>query len=59
MSEWGGLGAIRREAAALDEEAERRGEIACPRCGTPLQFRRGEGNCPMGHYRTTNVREVR
>ena len=47
--DWGGLGAIIREAQAEVP----RPLVDCPTCGTPLQFNRaGVGGCPMGHFRT-------
>lgn len=48
--DWGGLRGILDEARQLNEQADR--EVACPRCGTPLDFNAmGLGNCPLGHYR--------
>jgi hypothetical protein len=54
MSDFGGLGSIIKEAQALAEAQHGRREVDCPRCGEPLQYNReGIGNCPLGHYRTT------
>ena len=56
MSErdWGGLRGIIDEARDLAREERDRVEVDCPLCGTPLDFNaHGEGNCPMGHYRTS------
>lgn len=53
MSErdWGGLRVIVSEARQITDNP--RPEVACPRCGTPLQVNKdGVKNCPMGHYRT-------
>jgi hypothetical protein len=51
--DWGGYGAIIREARALDEAERTRPLIDCPLCGTPLQVRAdGWRNCEMGHYTT-------
>lgn len=51
MADWGGLGAIVKEAQKLAEEE--RVEIACPKCGTPLDVNKvGVRNCPMGHWRS-------
>jgi predicted nucleic acid-binding Zn ribbon protein len=51
MSDFGGFGGIVKEAQAMAENPPP--IVACPRCGTPLQFNKaGIGNCPMGHYRT-------
>lgn len=48
--DWGGLGAILKEAKALAENEPPL--IACPKCGTPLQQNAdGVKNCPMGHFR--------
>lgn len=50
MSDFGGLGGIIREAQAIAQNPAP--EVACPRCGTPLQFNKaGVSNCPMGDYR--------
>ncbi len=52
MADWGGYGAIAREAAVVAENATAGASVACPRCGTLLDVNaRGEANCPMGHYR--------
>lgn len=49
MSDYGGLGAIIREAQALPVPEV----VACPRCGSLLQVNSaGVKNCPMGHWRS-------
>lgn len=55
MSDYGGFGAIVKEAQKLAEMERVKPEVACPLCGSPLQFARGLANCPMGHYRTQAV----
>ena len=49
---WEQLGAIYREAAQLAKADREAPLVACPIDGTPLVFRNGVGNCPMGNYRT-------
>lgn len=51
MADYGGFGAIMREAAALAEAEKRRALVDCPLCGMALVVRDGTGNCPMGHWR--------
>lgn len=53
MSDYGGFGAIAREARALEREerAKARTPVDCPVCGEPLDVNpRGVRNCPHGHY---------
>lgn len=51
MSDYGGFGAIVREAQTIAENPPK--EVACPRCGELLKFNpAGIGSCPFGHYRT-------
>lgn len=57
MADYGGFGAIVREAKALAEQDRAKPELDCPLCGEPLQFNaRGQANCPLGHYRTNAAR---
>ncbi len=52
--DWGGLRGIVEEAKQIAETDRARPLIDCPICGTRLQRNaRGEGDCPLGHYRTT------
>ena len=52
MSDYGGFGAIIREARENDANERDRKEVACPLCGKPLDENKdGVTNCPMGHYR--------
>ena len=49
MKDWGGYKAIIEEVKAEPKKPI----IACPIDGTPLEFRNGVANCPMGNYRVT------
>ena len=49
---WGQLLAIRREAAQIAKAEREAPPVACPFDGTPLVFRDGVYNCPMGNYTT-------
>lgn len=50
MAGYGGFGAIVKEAKILAENPA--AEVACPKCGEPLQSNAaGVKNCPQGHYR--------
>ncbi len=49
---WSQLGAINREAAQLAKAEREAPPVACPIDGTPLVFRDGIGNCPMGNFTT-------
>ncbi len=53
MGDYGGYGRILGEARELEEAERNRVEVACPRCGKMLAVdeKRGEVNCPLGHYR--------
>ena len=42
--------AIRQEARQLRRADEDRPLVECPIDGTPLQFRNGVANCPMGNW---------
>lgn len=48
--DWGGLRSIVEEAKKIDEVNRDRKAVACPLCGTPLQFRGDLADCPMGHW---------
>lgn len=59
MSDFGGYGAILREARALDEAQRAKPLIDCPVCGEPLKENaRGEVNCPLGHFRASSRVQV-
>ena len=48
MSDYGGLGAIVREAQSMPVPEV----VACPKCGALLDVNQaGVKNCPMGHFR--------
>ena len=49
---WDQLIAIRKEARQLRRADEDRPLVECPIDGTPLQFRNGIGDCPMGNFTT-------
>jgi NAD-dependent DNA ligase len=53
MGDWGGYGRIIEEAHEMDREQRGKPPSACPVCGTALEYneRRGQLNCPLGHYR--------
>jgi len=53
MSDYGGFRQIIEEARKLDREQRGLPPVACPLCGTPLEYneKRGLLNCPAGHYR--------
>ncbi len=53
MGDYGGYKGILDEARELDRVEQDRTEVACPLCGKILDQneRRGEVNCPLGHYR--------
>lgn len=54
-SDYGGYGAILKEAQQIEEEERAKPIVDCPVCGTPLDKNaRGEVNCPMGHYRASS-----
>ena len=44
------LGAISKEAKALRRSDEQRPLVACPYDGTPLVFRNGVADCPLGDF---------
>jgi len=48
-----GLLAITKEMRQMRQEDKRRALVECPNCGTPLDYRRGVYNCPMGDFTTT------
>ena len=52
---WRQLAAITKEAAQLAKAEREAPPVACPIDGTPLVFRNGVGNCPMGNYRTRST----
>lgn len=60
MSDFGGFGAILKEAKALADEEKQHVSPACPVCGTILDVRPRDGmrNCPLGHYRDNGVPHV-
>lgn len=49
---WEQLSAIYREARQAAKAEREAPPVACPFDGTPLEFRNGVYNCPMGNYRT-------
>ncbi len=49
---WTQLGAISKEAAQLAKANREAPLVDCPIDGTPLVFRNGVGNCPMGNFTT-------
>ncbi len=49
---WEQLGAINREAAQLAKANREAPLEECPFDGTPLVFRDGVADCPMGNYTT-------
>lgn len=54
MADYGGFGAIVKQAQAYADEERRReaDPVACPRCGLLLDVNsNGTKNCRMGHYR--------
>ena len=52
MSDYGGFGAIVREAQQIEADERDRKESACPLCGEILERNRaGVPACPLGHYR--------
>jgi hypothetical protein len=49
--DFGGYGAILRDARAIDDAERSRLLVDCPLCGEPLDKNaRGELNCSYGHY---------
>lgn len=55
---WEQLKAIHDTSRRLKDQEARERPKACPIDGTPLEWRRGIGNCPMGNYRWPNMQEV-
>lgn len=52
MAGFGMLGEIKRENAAAEELASRRGPTACPIDGAPLVTgKNGVRDCPLGNFR--------
>lgn len=49
---WDQLIAIGKEARDRRREDEQRTLVECPFDGTPLEFRDGVANCPMGNFRS-------
>lgn len=50
MADYGGFGAIVKEAQAIADAERDRPAIDCPKCGALLKVNReGAKNCPMGH----------
>ena len=49
---WRQLIGIRQEAAQLAKAEREAPPVACPIDGTPLVFRNGVGDCPMGNFTT-------
>ena len=47
---WGQLVAISQEAKDLRRSDESRPLVECPIDGTPLVFRNGVADCPMGNW---------
>ncbi len=43
---------IIEEARTLLEAEPELLKVACPKCGTPLDFARGIYHCPLGHYQS-------
>lgn len=51
MADYGGYGAIQREARDIDLREQSREVVDCPRCGMALVANsRGDKACRMGHY---------
>ena len=55
---WTQLAAINKEAAQLVKAEREAPPVACPIDGTPLEFRDGIYNCPMGNYRIRGTTRV-
>ena len=49
---WEQLLGIRKEAAQIAKAEREAPLVDCPIDGTPLVFRNGVGNCPMGNFTT-------
>ncbi len=52
---WEQLTAIYKEAAEIRRQELQEPLVACPIDGTPLVYKRGIGNCPMGNFRTSQT----
>lgn len=52
---WNDLLEIKKEARLIAKEDREAPLLECPNDGTPLEFRNGVANCPMGDYRTTRT----
>ena len=52
---WDQLRALIEEAREDAAEEKVKPPLACPLCGTPLDYNPGRSlyNCPMGHYRVS------
>ena len=57
MSDFGGFGAIVKEAQGLAAAEREKPLVDCPVCGEPLQKNaRGQVNCVYGHFFAESAR---